>query len=303
MASSLSSCWALTLLIWGLLVVASMANFYSDFDITWGNDRAKILNNGEQLHLSLDKYSGSGFQSKNEYIFGNIHMRLKLVPGNSAGTVTAYYLSAPSLPPSLSLSLSLSISLSLSQSSTNFSLSSQGQTHDEIDFEFLGNLSGDPYTLHTNQQFHLWFDPTKDFHTYSILWNPNHIKFSVDGTPIRVFKNAEHLGVPFPKNQPMKLYSSLWNADDWATRGGLIKTDWSQAPFVASYSNFEADACVASASSSSPCNGSAWLSQEALDTNEQEKLKWVQKNYMVYNYCTDTKRFPQGLPPECSLSS
>ncbi|XP_011628429.1 xyloglucan endotransglucosylase/hydrolase 2-like [Amborella trichopoda] len=283
MASSLSSCSALTLVIWGHLVVASMANFYSDFDITWGNDRAKILNNGEQLHLSLDKYSGSGFQSKNEYLFGNIHMRLKLVPGNSAGTVSAYY------------------------------LSSQGPTHDEIDFEFLGNLSGDPYTLHTNvfsqgrgnreQQFHLWFDPTKNFHTYSILWNPNHIKFSVDGTPIRVFKNAEHLGVPFPKNQPMKLYSSLWNADDWATRGGLIKTDWSQAPFVASYSNFEADACVASASSSSPCNGSAWLSQEALDTNEQEKLKWVQKNYMVYNYCTDTKRFPQGLPPECSLSS
>ncbi|KAL4201068.1 hypothetical protein AMTRI_Chr02g256780 [Amborella trichopoda] len=287
MASSLSSCWALTLLIWGLLAAASMANFYSDFDITWGNDR--VLNNGEQLHLSLDKYSGSGFQSKNEYLFGNIHMRLKLVPGNSAGTVTAYY------------------------------LSSQGQTHDEIDFEFLGNLSGDPYTLHTNvfsqgrgnreQQFHLWFDPTKDFHTYSILWTPTHIKFSVDGTPIRVFKNAEHLGVPFPKNQPMKLYSSLWNADDWATRGGLIKTDWSHAPFVASYSNFEADACVASkssASSSSPCkeaSGSAWMSQEALDTNGQEKLKWVQKNYMVYNYCTDTKRFPQGLPPECSLSS
>ncbi|KAH0733873.1 hypothetical protein KY285_009580 [Solanum tuberosum] len=52
----------------------------------------------------------------------------------------------------------------------------------------------------------------------------NHYSFFlVDNTPIRVFKNAESLGVPFPKNQPMKIYSSLWNADDWATRGGLMQ--------------------------------------------------------------------------------
>ncbi|XP_023916868.2 xyloglucan endotransglucosylase/hydrolase protein 22 isoform X2 [Quercus suber] len=278
-----------TLMLGSLILSASASNLYQDFDITWGDGRAKILNNGELLTLSLDKASGSGFQSKNEYLFGKIDMQLKLVPGNSAGTVTAYY------------------------------LSSIGSTWDEIDFEFLGNLSGDPYIIHTNvfsqgkgnreQQFYLWFDPTADFHTYSILWNPQRIIFSVDGTPIREFKNLESIGVPFPKNQAMRIYSSLWNADDWATRGGLVKTDWTQAPFTASYRNFNANACVwssgvsscSSSSPSSPSTSNAWLSQE-LDSTSQDRLKWVQKNYMIYNYCTDSKRFPQGLPPECTMS-
>ncbi|KAG5563856.1 hypothetical protein RHGRI_000151 [Rhododendron griersonianum] len=274
-------------LVASLCLVVSAGNFYQDMDITWGDGRGKILNNGNLLTLSLDKTSGSGFQSKNQYLFGKIDMQLKLVPGNSAGTVTAYY------------------------------LSSQGPTHDEIDFEFLGNLSGDPYILHTNvfsqgkgnreQQFYLWFDPTADFHTYSILWNPRSIIFSVDGTPIREFKNAESIGVPYPKNQPMRIYSSLWNADDWATRGGLVKTDWTKAPFTASYRNFNANACVSSNGKSS-CNGSSkssasnsWLSQQ-LDSTGQGRMKWVQKNYMIYNYCTDVKRFPQGFPQECKMS-
>ncbi|CAK9170667.1 unnamed protein product [Ilex paraguariensis] len=266
------------------LVAAFGSNFDQDFQLTWGDERAKILNNRQLLTLSLDKVSGSGFQSKNQYLFGKIDMQLKLVPGNSAGTVTAYY------------------------------LSSQGSTHDEIDFEFLGNLSGDPYILHTNvftqgkgnreQQFYLWFDPTQDFHTYSILWNPLTIIFSVDGTPIRQFKNLESYNIPFPKDQPMWIYSSLWNADDWATRGGLVKTDWSQAPFTASYRNFNAQACIwssGSSSCSSTSRGSSWLT-ESLDNTGQARIKWVQRNYMIYNYCTDTKRFPQGFPPECSIA-
>ncbi|CAN6451023.1 unnamed protein product [Victoria cruziana] len=212
-------------------------------------------------------------------------MKMKLIPGNSAGTVTAYY------------------------------LSSQGPEQDEIDFEFLGNLSGQPYTLHTNvftrgkgnreQQFHLWFDPAADFHTYSILWNPRQIVWSVDGVPIRVFKNLEKKGVPYPNCRPMRIYSSLWNADEWATRGGLVKTDWSKAPFVASYSGFDADACVwHPAAGSSPCadgrRSGGWFGEE-MDATGQQRLKWVRKNYMVYNYCSDLKRFVHGLPPECSM--
>nr|XP_043629154.1 xyloglucan endotransglucosylase/hydrolase protein 24-like [Erigeron canadensis] len=239
-------------------------NFNKHFDITWGGGRGKII--GDVLTLSLDRVSGSGFQSKKEYHFGRIDMQIKLVPGNSAGTVTAYY------------------------------LSSQGPTHDEIDFEFLGNSTGEPYTLHTNvytqgkgereQQFRMWFDPTSKFHTYSIVWTPQTIIFLVDETPIREFKNMESIGVPFPKHQRMRLYSSLWNADEWATRGGLVKTDWTQSPFTASYRNFGVKA-------RSVLFG--------LDSTRDQKLKWVRENHMIYNYCTDTKRFPRGFPPECTV--
>ncbi|XVF65370.1 hypothetical protein PTKIN_Ptkin09bG0243000 [Pterospermum kingtungense] len=272
------------LVVNSLVVVAFAGDFYQDFDLTWGGNRGKIFNGGKLLSLSLDRVSGSGFQSKKEYLFGRIDMQLKLVAGNSAGTVTAYY------------------------------LSSQGPTHDEIDFEFLGNLSGDPYILHTNvftqgkgnreQQFYLWFDPTRNFHTYSIIWKPQHIIFLVDNIPIRVFKNAESIGVPFPKSQPMRIYSSLWNADDWATRGGLVKTDWTKAPFTAYYRNFNAKACTWSggasscASSASSTSGGAWEANE-LDAPARRRMRWVQKYFMIYNYCTDLKRFPQGFPPEC----
>ncbi|XP_041024406.1 probable xyloglucan endotransglucosylase/hydrolase protein 12 isoform X2 [Juglans microcarpa x Juglans regia] len=201
-------------------------------------------------------------------------MQIKLVPGNSAGTVTAYYISR-----------------------LHF-LSSQGQYHDKIDLEFLRNLSS-PYILHTNifsqgkgnreEQFYLWFDPTTDFHTYTILWNPQHIVFYVDGIPLREFKNLAWMGIPFPTYQPMKLYSSLWNADNWATRGGLVKIDWTQAPFNASNRNFEdSNAC--------------WFWQ-TLNYSDQGKLKWVRDDYRIYNYCQDTQQFPEGLPPECYIST
>ena len=48
----------------------------------------------------------------------------------------------------------------------------------------------------------------------------------------------------------------IWKADDWATQGGLVKTDWSHAPFIASYKDFKIDACeVPTTTDLSKCSG------------------------------------------------
>lgn len=39
------------------------------------------------------------------------------------------------------------------------------------------------------------------------------IIFYVDGVPIRVFQNMEVMGLAYPKNQLMRLYTSTWNVD------------------------------------------------------------------------------------------
>jgi len=275
----------LLLVVLGAALLAGAAsasgNFYQDVDITWGDGRGKILSGGQLLTLSMDRSSGSGFQSRAQYLYGRFDMQLKLIPGDSAGTVTTFY------------------------------LSSQGSAHDEIDFEFLGNASGEPYTVHTNvysqgkggreQQFRAWFDPTADFHTYSVVWNPGHIVFYVDGVPIRDFRAsaAAAAGVPFPASQPMRVYASVWDAEEWATQGGRVRTDWSRAPFVASYRGFAAAGCTSPDAAACAGSNGAWMFQE-LDAAGQEQLRRAQASYMIYDYCADKYRFPQGPPPECS---
>ncbi|KAM4123664.1 hypothetical protein ACB094_01G174400 [Castanea mollissima] len=251
------------------------------------NNQSTMLGNGDNLQLVLDKTAGTRIQSKQAFLFGTIQMLIKLVPGNSAGTVTAYY------------------------------LSSSGSNHDEIDYEFLGNVSGQPYIIHTNiytkgngskeQQFYPWFDPTDGFHNYSIHWNPTEVVWYVDSIPIRVFRNYGNEGIAYPNKQGMRVYSSLWNADNWATRGGLEKINWTCSPFVAKFSQFRPRACLwqglasisQCASNTTAANWYTSPGYKQLSYAKFGQLNWVRDNFMIYDYCKDTKRFNGQLPPEC----
>uniref|UniRef100_A0A0D9W9Y4 Xyloglucan endotransglucosylase/hydrolase n=1 Tax=Leersia perrieri TaxID=77586 RepID=A0A0D9W9Y4_9ORYZ len=300
---------AATLVAAGVVAPAAAAGKFDDVvEPSWANDH--VVYEGDLLKLRLDSSSGGGFASRNKFLYGKATADLKLVPGDSAGVVTAFY------------------------------LSSGGDKHNEFDFEFLGNVTGEPYLVQTNlyidgvgnreQRIDLWFDPTTDFHTYSVLWNPSHVVFLVDDTPIRVYANqsstkphhhnhtnlANATSPAFPSPQPMAVYSSIWNADDWATQGGRVKTDWSHAPFVAAFRDVRVEGCAWAANATDDdagevarCTGSSWGKEgrywwkekdmEELTVHQSHQLVWARAHHLVYDYCVDTDRFPVQ-PPECA---
>ncbi|KAK6921338.1 Glycoside hydrolase family 16 [Dillenia turbinata] len=281
----LFKCSALLVILGMVLDLAMSASFSELFEPNWAPDH--ILNEGNLTRLSLDTNSGCGFQSKSTYLFGKVNAEIKLIEGDSAGTVTAFY------------------------------MRSEGFNHDELDFEFLGNVSGEPYLIQTNvytngtgdreQRHTLWFDPTADFHTYAVSWTRYSIVFLVDEIPIRVYANKEEEGVLFPKSQAMGIYGSVWNADDWATQGGRVKTNWSDGPFVSWFRSFGVDACELKPDDEDnmlvQCRESDqfWWNKPAmggLSRHKTHQLKWVRAKHLVYDYCKDTTRFAQ-LPKEC----
>ncbi|CAL1361637.1 unnamed protein product [Linum trigynum] len=265
------------------MFVGGETSFDENYGVTWGFDHAKSYHQGTEVQLSLDLASGAGFESKVSYGSGSFHMKIKLPGRNSAGVVTAFYLT-----------------------------SSPVSGHDELDIEFLGNQEGKPITLQTNifingkgdreQRFHLWFDPTADFHDYTILWNHHQVAFLVDNIPIRMLKNVK--GIGYPAGHPLKVVGSLWNAS-WATDGGATPIDWSYAPFQAQFRDFGVSGCPAAAYADlrgcfSP---SYWWNARQYWRLSKAQLKAyldTRKRYMSYDYCSDAARYPTP-PPECGF--
>ncbi|EPS69904.1 hypothetical protein M569_04855, partial [Genlisea aurea] len=279
--------YSLLVIVVAIVVHSTASDFNKDFFVTWSPDRVITSADGNSRSLALDRYSGSGFASYGTFLYGHFSVRIKLVPGNSAGTVVAFY------------------------------LVSEGDQRDELDFEFLGDVEGKLYTLQTNvyvngfddreQRIRLWFDPTVDFHTYSILWNDHQIVFFVDWVPIRTYRNhySDNNGVPYPSVRPMRLMGSIWNGENWATNGGQTKINWAQSPFEAQFMSPIIDACIW-AQSPNNCSMTKWWnnpnSSSSLNWMQRRLYKWVRLHYLNYDYCRDNQRFNNTLPKECALT-
>lgn len=270
-------------------------SFDTAFANLWAPDHQLLSPDHLHVSLSLDKFSGTGFKSLSTYIHGLFSVAIKLPANNyTAGVVTSFYLSNADLYP---------------------------KEHDEVDFEFLGRNFGEEYILQTNiyangstktgreQRIRLWFDPTLEYHHYSILWTSKHIVLYIDDMPIREFP-AAHLNGEYPSKQ-MYLYASIWDGSDWATDGGKYKVNYTYAPFMAHFSDFIVNGCRPKSTkvptlkdpiitSKLDCDcGFSLLIPTKLTHYQRRSISWVQQKYMTYNYCDDKQRYPNSLP-ECS---
>ncbi|WOL12127.1 putative xyloglucan endotransglucosylase/hydrolase protein 33 [Canna indica] len=268
--------------------------FDRTFAVLFGAKNIQRLSNGSYVNLMLDKSSGSGFKSKEMYYYGFFSAAIKLPSDYSAGVVVAFYMSNSEVYP---------------------------HNHDEIDFELLGHEKRKDWALQTNvygngstgtgreEKFYLWFDPTAEFHEYSVIWNQHHIVFLVDNIPVREVNHSEAMSRAYP-SKPMSIYSTIWDASDWATHGGKKPVNYKFGPFVASFKDLEMAGCTWNQSKGSPLctksGQSGGLSIDPVEGNEfikmsqqqQIGMQWVRSKFMFYSYCNDLKRFPV-LPPEC----
>lgn len=128
-------------------------------------------------------------------------------------------------------------------------------------------------------------------------------RFFVDDVPVRVFKNNRGIGIAYPDSQPVGIYSTIFNGENWATNDGWVKLNWTMAPFVATYEAFGVDACVVQKWNATDCLaaiGNWWdhPDYQSLTFHETNQLAWVRKHYLLYNYCIDKSRYASP-PPEC----
>ncbi|GMJ12530.1 xyloglucan endotransglucosylase/hydrolase 30, xyloglucan endotransglycosylase 4 [Hibiscus trionum] len=247
---------------------------------------------GQSVRLLLDVYTGSGFISSSMYSHGFFSAKIKLPSDYTAGIVVAFYTSNGDV---------------------------FEKSHDELDIEFLGNIEGKPWRFQTNmygngstnrgreERYNLWFDPSKEFHTYSILWTANKVIFYVDEVPIREVVRNDKMGGDYP-SKPMSLYATIWDASSWATNGGRHKVNYEYAPFTSEFKDLVLDGCATGPIKKFPdttacTETNAWLESRdyaVITPKSRSAMRRFRQRYMYYSYCYDTVRYPV-TPPECVI--
>ncbi|KAM0008050.1 putative xyloglucan:xyloglucosyl transferase [Helianthus debilis subsp. tardiflorus] len=259
-----------------------ISSFDEGFSHLFGDNNMQVLKDGKSVHLSLDQRTGSGFLSHDLYLHGFFSASIKLPAYYTAGVVVAFYMSNGDM---------------------------YEKNHDEIDFEFLGNIKGKEWKIQTNvygngstnvgreERYSLWFDPSNGFHQYSILWTQDHIIFYVDNVAIREIKRTESMGGDFP-SKPMTLYATIWDASEWATNGGKYKVNYKYAPYVAEFSNFVLHGCTVDPIELMSLQCDPETNVDSIIPMERIKMESFRKNHMKYSYCHDKIRYTTP-PSEC----
>ncbi|KAJ0987277.1 hypothetical protein J5N97_005633 [Dioscorea zingiberensis] len=263
-------------------------SFDEGYTQIFGDTNLMLQSDGKRVHLSLDQRTGSGFASQDLYLHGFFSASIKLPSDYAAGVVVAFYM-------------------------TNGDL--YEKNHDELDFEFLGNIRGREWRVQTNvygngstavgreERYDLWFDPTEAFHQYSILWSHDQIIFYIDNIPIRGIVRNESMGGAFP-SKPMSLYATIWDGSNWATSGGRYKVNYKLAPYIAEFANLVLHGCAINPiDHSSACNSleDNHYNTITMSSEQRSAMQNFRKKHMTYSYCYDRKRYPVPLK-ECLIT-
>ncbi|OIV92973.1 hypothetical protein TanjilG_20635 [Lupinus angustifolius] len=266
--------------------------FSDGYSPLFGDANVVRTSDDNGVKLLLDRYTGSGFISSNMYQYGFFSANIKLPSNYSAGVCVAFYTSNGDV---------------------------FEKSHDELDFEFLGNIAGKPWRFQTNlygngsthrgreERYRLWFDPTKEYHRYSILWTPKNVIFYIDEVPIREVLQSEKMGADYP-SKPMSLYATIWDASNWATSGGKYKVNYKYAPFVTEFKDLVLKGCSVDPIQEVPY-GKACTNQHAdleaqdyaaMTPMRRHAMRRFRQRFMYYSYCYDTLRY-HVPPPECNI--
>lgn len=146
-------------------------------------------------------YLGAEYRTKESYLYGKFVVRMR--PAKASGIISSFFTFRDSMLP-----------------------------WSEVDIEFLGK---DTAKIHLNywnyrgnehpKVFPLNFDAGSSFHEYSFEWQPNYIRWCVDGIPIAtIIKDI-------PK-EPQKIMMNIW-ISSYAQWAGTL--DESMLPVCAEY--------------------------------------------------------------------